>query len=72
MNKVIDGTLEDRRINLFSAHDIHVAGMLHALNIFKCFQRTYYHPTYTSSIIIELHEKNGMYFVKVSMSFPNT
>ncbi|XP_071573276.1 venom acid phosphatase Acph-1-like [Temnothorax nylanderi] len=60
MNKVINGTLGDRKINLFSAHDLNVAGILHALNISE--RRL---PAYTSSVIVELHEKTGMYFVKV-------
>lgn len=67
MDKVINGTLEDRKINLFSAHDVNVAGMLHALKISE-----HYYPAYTSSVIIELHEKDGTYFVKVSVSFPFT
>ncbi|KAL0124484.1 hypothetical protein PUN28_006376 [Cardiocondyla obscurior] len=68
MNKVINGTL-DRKINLFSAHDINVSGMLYALNATKCVNYTRLFPAYTSSVIIELHEKyeNYMkrYFVKV-------
>jgi len=60
MNKVINGTLADRKINLFSAHDIHVAALLYALNIFK-----HHFPAYTSTVIIELREKDGEYFVKV-------
>lgn len=70
MNKVINGTLKDRKINLFSAHDINVVSMLHVLNIFERFQRIHRFPAYTSSVIMELHEKNEMYFVKVSMLFP--
>ncbi|XP_070160237.1 venom acid phosphatase Acph-1-like [Polyergus mexicanus] len=60
MDKVINGTLKDRKINLFSAHDMNVSAMLHALNIFDSRP-----PEYTSSVIIELHEKNGDFFVKV-------
>ncbi|KAL6434819.1 hypothetical protein ACFW04_005184 [Cataglyphis niger] len=60
MDKIINGTLKDRRINLFSAHDLNVSAMLHALNIFD-----FRPPEYTSSIIIELHEKNYKFFVKV-------
>lgn len=60
MTEVKNGTLKDRKINLFSGHDINVAAMLQALNIFD-----YRIPQYTSSVIIELHEKNDEFFVKV-------
>ncbi|EFN60534.1 Lysosomal acid phosphatase [Camponotus floridanus] len=60
MNEVINGTLKDRKLNLFSGHDINVAAISHALNIF-----CEHVPQYTSSIIIELHEKNSKFFVKV-------
>lgn len=63
MNKVIKGTL-NRKINLFSAHDMNVSGLLLALNISKR-----HFPEFTSSVIIELHERDEKYFVKVSMSF---
>jgi len=64
MNAVINGTL-DRKINLFSAHDMNIIGLQHTLNVFD-----YRNPEYTSSIIIELYEKDKKYFVKVSVSFP--
>ncbi|GAB1863161.1 Lysosomal acid phosphatase [Camponotus japonicus] len=60
MNAMINGTLKDRKLNLFSAHDGNVAGIMYALNIFD--EQV---PQYTSSIMIELHEKNGEFFVKV-------
>ncbi|XP_072749915.1 venom acid phosphatase Acph-1-like [Anoplolepis gracilipes] len=60
MNGVINGTLKDRKINLFSGHDLNVAAMLNALNL---FDNTI--PPFTSSVIIELHEKNNEFFVKV-------
>jgi len=66
MNAVINGTL-DRKINLFSAHSMNIVGLQHNLNIFD--HRV---PRYTSSIIIELYEKDKKYFVKVSVSFPFT
>jgi len=62
MHAVINGTL-DRKINLFSAHDMNI-GLQHNLNIFN-----YCVPRYTSSIVIELYEKHKKYFVKVSMLF---
>lgn len=60
MNGVINGTLKDRKINLFSGHDVNVAALLYALNIFD-----YQTPKFSSSVIIELHEKDGQFFVKV-------
>ncbi|KYM86562.1 Venom acid phosphatase Acph-1 [Atta colombica] len=59
MNKVINGTLH-HKINLFSAHDINVFGLLFALNISER-----YVPEFTSSVIMELHERNEKYFVKI-------
>ncbi|KAG5332020.1 ACPH1 phosphatase, partial [Acromyrmex charruanus] len=59
MNKVINGTLH-RKINLFSAHDINVFGLLLALNVSE-----QHLPEFTSSVIIELHERNEKYFVKI-------
>ncbi|KYQ55099.1 Venom acid phosphatase Acph-1 [Trachymyrmex zeteki] len=59
MNKVIKGTL-NRKINLFSAHDMNVSGLLLALNISKR-----HFPEFTSSVIIELHERDEKYFVKI-------
>lgn len=61
MKSVINGTLE-RKINLFSAHDINIAGILHALRIFDNNL-----PEYSSAVIVELREKSGNYFVKVSV-----
>ncbi|XP_011635537.1 venom acid phosphatase Acph-1-like [Pogonomyrmex barbatus] len=60
MNEVIIGTLTDRKINLYSGHDINVVGLQFALNIFN--NRT---PEFTSGIIIELHKKDSEYYVKV-------
>ncbi|XP_025262796.1 venom acid phosphatase Acph-1-like isoform X2 [Camponotus floridanus] len=60
MNAMINGTLKDRKLNLFSGHDLNVAGIMYALNIFD--EQVL---RYTSSIMIELHEKNGKFFVKV-------
>lgn len=60
MNEVVNGTLKDRKLNLFSGHDLNVAAIMHALNI--SYENV---PRYTSSIMIELHEKNGEFFVKV-------
>ncbi|XP_029165198.1 venom acid phosphatase Acph-1-like isoform X2 [Nylanderia fulva] len=60
MKQKINGTLPDRKINLFSAHDINVAALLQALNIYNNEI-----PRYGSCIMIELHEKYDEFFVKV-------
>lgn len=67
MNNIMNKTLRvkekrDRKINLFSGHDINVSAMLKALKIFD--NRL---PAFTSGVIIELRERNGDYFVKVSI-----
>lgn len=62
MNGVINGTLTKRKINLLSAHDLTVAAMLKALDIFDNKS-----PVFTSGVIVELHETDGDYFVKVSV-----
>lgn len=60
MNGVINGTLVDRKINLFSAHDVNVDALLRALVISNDKV-----PAFTSSVIVELYEKKGEYFVRV-------
>lgn len=62
MNAVINGTLVDRKINLFSAHDLNVVALFQAMGIFEIEV-----PAFTSSVIVELREKNGKYFVQVSV-----
>lgn len=60
LNSVINGTLVDRKINLFSAHDVNMVSMLKALKIFD-----HSIPQFTSSVILELRERDGDYFVQV-------
>ncbi|XP_031358838.1 venom acid phosphatase Acph-1-like [Photinus pyralis] len=58
----IDGTLNppDRKIMLFSAHEINVAGMLNSLNAF------YRHiPPYGACVILELHKIDEQYGFKL-------
>ena len=65
MNSKINGTLEDRKINIFSGHDMNVAALLSALQV-----NDDKYPQYTSAVIIELWVRNGdEYFVKVSIQF---
>ncbi|XP_012234223.2 venom acid phosphatase Acph-1 [Linepithema humile] len=61
MNEVINGT-SNRKINLFSGHDANVVAILRALHIKN---EIYTLPSYTSSVIFELREWKGKYFVKV-------
>lgn len=62
MTGVVNGTLVDRKINIFSAHDVNVVAILYALGIFNNF-----FPMFTSGVIIELHEKEGEFYVLVSI-----
>lgn len=62
MNEVIKGTLTNRKINLFSGHDLNVIGILQALHIKN---KNYSMPDFTSSVILELREKNNRHFVRV-------
>ncbi|XP_051168234.1 venom acid phosphatase Acph-1-like isoform X3 [Leptopilina boulardi] len=61
MKKVKNGTMDrKRKIMLYSAHDINIAAVLKALNVY------YPHvPKFSSAVIVELHLKNQEYFVKV-------
>ncbi|XP_029165199.1 venom acid phosphatase Acph-1-like [Nylanderia fulva] len=60
MEQKINKKLPELKINLFSAHDLNVAALLQALNIYNNEI-----PRYGSCIMIELHEMNNEYFVKV-------
>ncbi|XP_032676117.1 venom acid phosphatase Acph-1-like [Odontomachus brunneus] len=60
MKEVINGTSVDKKINLFSAHDLNVIAMLQALGVYNNI-----FPSFSSAVIIELLEKKGNYFVKV-------
>ncbi|XP_011703471.1 PREDICTED: venom acid phosphatase Acph-1-like [Wasmannia auropunctata] len=61
MNEVINGSTK-QKINLFSGHDINVAALLYTLNLDIIKHQM---PEYTSTVLVELHEKNKKYFVKV-------
>lgn len=52
------------KINLISAHDLNVAGALHALNLWNKAV-----PPYSSAVIFELYERHSLHFVRVSSSF---
>lgn len=61
MKGVINGTLVDRKINLFSAHDVNVVAVLNALGV---YDNSF--PPFSSAVIVELLEKNDNYYVRVS------
>lgn len=61
MNGVINGTLKDLKINILAAHDINVVSLLQALGITIDDI-----PAFTSGVIVELREKDGRYFIRVS------
>lgn len=55
---------QKRKIMLYSAHDITVAAVLKALDVY------YLHvPKFSSAVIIELHLIEQNFFVKVQKSF---
>lgn len=58
----IDGKLEnEKKINLYSSHDINVAAQLLALGVTKP-----HHPYYTSAVILELYrDELKNYYVQV-------
>lgn len=49
-----------RKISLYSAHEMNVAYLLNALEVY--FPHV---PPYGANVLVELHEKNRMYCVKV-------
>ncbi|XP_012253608.2 venom acid phosphatase Acph-1-like isoform X2 [Athalia rosae] len=56
-----NGTLEEgKKLYLYSAHDLNVAGLLGALGIWKSHM-----PEFSSAVIIELLECDGEYFIKI-------
>ncbi|XP_043474697.1 venom acid phosphatase Acph-1-like [Leptopilina heterotoma] len=57
---VVNGTNKHRKLMLYSAHDITIAGVLSALNVF------YPHaPQFSSAVIVELHLINKIYYIKI-------
>lgn len=50
----------ERKLYLYSGHETNIAALLQALNLYKPHV-----PAYSSSIILELHEIDNDYFVKV-------
>ena len=51
---------KNRKINLYSGHDINIFAILKALDVY------YPHfPAFSSAVILELHFINQLYYVKV-------
>ncbi|XP_032676162.1 uncharacterized protein LOC116846457 [Odontomachus brunneus] len=57
---IMNGTLANRKINIICGHDVNVVAMLYVLGI---YDNSF--PAFTSSVIMELREKDGKYFVRV-------
>lgn len=61
MLNLITGTAQNpRKMYLYSGHETNIAAVLHALDVYKPHV-----PAYSSAVIIELHEVNGDYYIKV-------
>ncbi|XP_076161881.1 venom acid phosphatase isoform X2 [Ptiloglossa arizonensis] len=66
----ITGTLNDeRKIYLYSGHETNVAAVLKALQLYRPHV-----PEYSSGVILELHEINSEYYIKVGhyLGIPST
>lgn len=63
----ISGKLPARKLFLYSAHDYNLTFMLRILDLLT-FELE---PTYSSYIVIELHNKNGTYGFKVDRNIRN-
>lgn len=60
----ITGTLNDeRKIYLYSGHETNVAAVLKALQLYRPHV-----PEYSSGVILELHEINSEYYIKVCIN----
>lgn len=61
MMEYVNGTLKTgRKLFLYSGHETNIASLLYTLNAY-----TPHIPAYSSSIIMELLYKEGIYYVKV-------
>ena len=73
IRKVVDGMLDkaseqspsQRKIFLYSGHELNIVAVLQTLNVWKP-----HIPSYSSAIIIELYEDLRSYYVKVSSVSP--
>ncbi|XP_058801327.1 venom acid phosphatase Acph-1-like [Phymastichus coffea] len=57
---VKDGSIGGRKINLYSGHETNVVALLQTLGVFK-----YHVPQYGSAVIVELHEIDNQYYMKI-------
>ncbi|KAI4503664.1 hypothetical protein M0802_001067 [Mischocyttarus mexicanus] len=61
MIEYVNGTSKvEKKMYLFSGHETNIASLLYTLNVFKPHA-----PSYSSSIIMELLYKKGIYYIKV-------
>ncbi|XP_054016298.1 venom acid phosphatase Acph-1-like [Hylaeus anthracinus] len=62
MLNYITGTLNDpRKIYLYSGHETNIAAVLHGLQVYRPHV-----PEYSSAVILELHQTNDNYYVKLA------
>lgn len=52
------------KIHMYGGHELNVVMLLHALGLYNN-----HIPEYSSGVIVELHETNGKYYVKVYESY---
>ena len=61
MKSIINGLMsKDRKLMIYSAHDLNIVSLQYALNVYKPHV-----PEFASAVIAELHLTNQSYFVKV-------
>lgn len=61
MQKKAHGNLVDKKMAMFSAHDTTVAVLLRTMGVFNDLS-----PPYAATVLIELHQMDDEYIVKVS------
>lgn len=63
MKAVKEGTSNSPKFVIYSGHETNMVALLQTLGTYE-----YHVPRYSSASIVELHEKNDQYFVKVYKS----
>ena len=64
MKKIMAGSWDAHKLNMYSAHDFTLASLMSTLDVFNSKV-----PGYAHAFIVELHQNDttGMYFVNVSL-----
>lgn len=60
MRKKSHGDLPKKKMEMFSAHDTTVSILLNSMGVFNDVS-----PPYAATVLVELHQSKGNYFVKV-------